>query len=74
VRVDPSTLRIFGPRVELGRHDQPWSRSPDGSFLAVAGGRVPSLVVVDVTRMRALRSIPLDGSIVALVWPEPLGR
>jgi hypothetical protein len=68
VRVDPATLRNLGPRLALGRHGQPWTRSPDGVRLAVAGGR--TVRIVDLRAWRIVRDVPLRGALVALAWPR----
>lgn len=70
VRVDPANLRISGPRLPLGRHQLPWTRSPDSSRLAVASGSARSIRVVDLPGWFVVRDIRLPGHLVALAWPR----
>jgi hypothetical protein len=69
VRVDPRTLRIEGRRLSLARHALPWTRSPDGSRVAIGGAR--SIRLVDVRAWQRHRDVRLRGTLVALAWPEP---
>jgi DNA-binding beta-propeller fold protein YncE len=70
VRVDPATLAIQpGPRIALGLHDMPWTRSPDGKLLAVGSGRTGSVSVVDLAAGRVVRDLPLPSTSLALAWP-----
>lgn len=70
VRVDPATLRISGPRLPLAHHQLPWSRSPEGSRVAVASASARSIRVVDLPGWFVVRDVRLRGNPAALAWPR----
>ena len=71
VRVEPRSLRLLGPRVPVGLHDFPWSRSPDGARLVLGSGRARSLRFVDLRPLRGGRRLAVDGLVAALAWVAP---
>jgi hypothetical protein len=71
VRVEPRSLRLLGPRVPVGLHDFPWSRSPDGARVVLGSGRARSIRFVDVRRLRGGRRLTVDGFVAALAWVAP---
>ncbi|MBD0349001.1 MAG: hypothetical protein ICV59_07605, partial [Thermoleophilia bacterium] len=61
-RVDARTLLPIGPRLVLRAGLGPsYGRSPDGRYLAIADRDRPSLRIVDLERMRLLRTVDLGG-------------
>lgn len=71
VRVEPRSLRLLGPRVPVGLHDFPWSRSPDGTRLVLGSGRARSLRFAEVAPLRGGRRLAVDGFVAALAWVAP---
>ena len=71
VRVEPRSLRLLGPRVPVGLHDFPWSRSPDGTRVVLGSGRARSVRFVDVRPLRGGRRLAVDGFVAALAWVAP---
>jgi hypothetical protein len=83
-RLDPTSLRPRAPRVLVGEYHNAWSRSPDGTQLAlgisspggegfpVVGnrGRV-GIRIVDVARMRVVRDVSTGVAAEALGWLAP---
>ena len=62
---DPATLtRLPGRTVPLVSHDGPWSLSPNGTRLAIAG-RAGDVRIVDVGRMRTLGAVALKLKVAA---------
>lgn len=80
VRIDPRTLRVRpGRQLDVGPHASAWSFSRDGARLALGGdldsAAIPSVLVVDTPRLRALGQVRLakSGWIRATAW-LPDGR
>ena len=69
--VDPTTLRPVGRSTQVGYYQWPWTRSPDGSRIALV--RDPARIrIVDVKRMRTVSAFSLQGSVVdAIAWVRP---
>jgi hypothetical protein len=72
VRLDPSTLRPVGRRLDVGEYRTAWAFSPDRSKLALGWsytatlGRVGAVRIVDLRRWRSERVIPLHGELSSL--------
>lgn len=72
VRLDPSTLRPVGKRLDVGEYRTAWAFSPDRSKLALGWsytatlGRVGAVRIVDLRRWRSERVIPLHGELSSL--------
>ena len=71
VRLDARTLAVRPGRVFVGKHDFPWSRSPDGSRVVLGSGRAPGLRFVRLRPLRLERSIPVDGFVSVVAWVAP---
>ena len=72
VRLDPSTLRPVGERLDVGEYRTAWAFSPDRSKLALGWsytatlGRVGAVRIVDLHRWRSEQVIPLHGELSSL--------
>jgi hypothetical protein len=72
VRLDRSTLRPLGQRLDVGEYRTAWAFSPDRSKLALGWsytatlGRVGAVRIVDLRRWRSERVIPLHGELSSL--------
>jgi hypothetical protein len=74
VRLDPRTLRrLPGPRLRLPDNVAGYSFSDDRSTLVLGDNQLPTLYVVDATRLRLLGEVALglEGSIAWLGWLGP---
>ena len=71
VRLDAGTLAVRPGRVFVGKHDFPWSRSPDGSRVVLGSGRVAGLRFVGLRPPRLERGLPVDGFVSAVAWVAP---
>lgn len=72
VRLDPRSLQpLPGRALAVGKHDVPWSFSPDRGLLALGSGRVGSVEVIALRRLRRVRTLAVVGLVDALAWPRP---
>jgi hypothetical protein len=72
VRVNPTTLRPFGPSLQVGNFTAERAISPDGRTLALVSQDRPVVRFVDVERMRGLGEARLadEGDVHVLRWTE----
>ena len=73
VPADPVSLRPAGRSTQVGRYVWPWSRSPDGSRVALGAQQPAGLRFVDLNRMRTLGAVRLSGhdDVSAVTWVRP---
>jgi hypothetical protein len=72
VRVDRQSLRPVSKRLALGGHAYAWSLSPDARRLAVGVDGAYGVRIVDLRRMKRIRTIPTWSSqITTLAWVAP---
>jgi hypothetical protein len=72
VFVDARTLALRpGRRLFVGRHDFPWSRSPDGARIVLGSGRTGGLRFVRLRPLGLEHLLPVRGRVTALAWVAP---
>jgi hypothetical protein len=75
-RLDPLSLEPISREIELGEYHDAWSRSPDGTEVALGisapgeSGRI-GIVIVNPHEMRVVREIETGGAAEALAWFTP---
>jgi hypothetical protein len=71
--LDRRTLRpVRDSWVSVGRHDAPWSRSPDGRRAVIGSVRMPSLAFVGLRPLSGGRRVAVGpGAVVAVAWLAP---
>lgn len=71
-RLDPLSLAVRPPRLEVGEYHSAWSFSPSGSQVALGtGGQGLGIRIVDVARMKVVREIQTGIAAEALAWMAP---
>jgi hypothetical protein len=70
-KLDPMTLAPVGDKRLVVGGTQLLARSPDRSRIALAGGSIAAVRILDATELRRLGVVRLgSGHVVAGVWPE----
>lgn len=71
-RLDPLTLRPVSRQVVVGEYHDAWSRSPDGSRIALGrGGQGIGVSIADLRTMRLVRQVRTGIAAEALGWLAP---
>jgi len=68
---DPATLKLVGKSVQVGHYAWPAARSPDGTEIALGRNNPAGLRIVDLRRMRILKTLALPDSVSSLAWLGP---
>jgi hypothetical protein len=72
VRVAPLSLEPISRRVVIGEYHQAWSRSPDGSKVALGtGGQGIGVKIVDLEAMRVIGRVDTGIAAEELAWLSP---
>lgn len=71
-RLDPSTLRPRGPRVDVGEFHDNWSLSPDGRYVALGtGGQGLGIMIYDLQRVKLVRAVRTGIAAESVAWLTP---
>src|SRR5690242_10781394 len=68
--IDPGTLKLVGKSTQVGNYTWPAARSPDGQRLVLAASKV-GLRIVDLRRIRILKTSKVSDDVEALDWVGP---
>lgn len=66
-----ATLKLGGKSVRVGLYTWPAALSPDGSEIALGRNNPSGLRVVDLRRMRVVKTLSLSESVSELAWAGP---
>src|SRR5439155_17795661 len=70
-RLDPLSLQVIPPQLELVEYHYAYSFSPDGAQLALGLQARVGVRIVDLARMQVAHDIPMPIAVEALAWLEP---